>query len=211
VYDYLWVGENVKNADGLREAAKNHLPYVVPCIDGRMVKVGSENEPYLHSIPYMQFPLLLAGRVFTGERAVIPIPRLPNVKPSSTYEAAWKYYQAHPNGPYLYGGWDSIPPNPEPQPTHARWLKQYLPLVEEGTWAFLEIADSDLFARPLPADCVASAFVNRHWYVVLANYSQSPQTIETADAYVAPDDPKSAAAKQWQLPQRSLRILRRVI
>ena len=34
VYDYLWVGENVDNADGLREAVKNHAPYVVPCIHG---------------------------------------------------------------------------------------------------------------------------------------------------------------------------------
>ena len=32
-YDYLWVGEGVGNADGLREASKDHPPYVVPCID----------------------------------------------------------------------------------------------------------------------------------------------------------------------------------
>ncbi len=48
------------------------------------------------------------------------------------------------------------------------------PNVWGGTWAFLEIGDSDLFAKPLPTDCVASAFANRELYVVLANYSQLP-------------------------------------
>ncbi|HUT95335.1 MAG TPA: hypothetical protein VMY37_38125, partial [Thermoguttaceae bacterium] len=208
VYDYLWVGENVKNADGLREATKNHTPYVVPCIQGTAAKVEGENEHFLHSIPYMQFPLLQGGRPLTGERAVIPIPRLPGVQENGFYRKAWEYYQAHPNGPYLYGGWDPIPPNAEMRPAHARWLKQYLPLVEDGTWAYLEIADSDLFATPLPEDCVASAFANRHLHLVLANHGQSPQQVETADAYVPTDDLAAAPAKQWQLPKRSLRVLR---
>lgn len=29
-----------------------------------------------------------------------------------------------------------------------RWLKQYLPLAEEGIWAWLDICDSGLFAEP---------------------------------------------------------------
>ena len=208
VYDYLWVGENVKNADGLREATKNHTPYVVPCIQGTAAKVEGESEHFLHSIPYMQFPLLQGGRPLTGERAVIPIPRLPGAQENGFYRKAWEYYQAHPNGPYIYGGWDPIPPNAEMRPAHARWLKQYLPLVEQGTWAYLEIADSDLFATPLPKDCVASAFANRDLHLVLANYGQSPQQVETADAYVPTDDLAAAPAKQWQLPKRSLRVLR---
>jgi hypothetical protein len=209
VYDYLWVGENVENADGLREAVKNHAPYVVPCIQGSIAKVENEHEHFLHSIPYMQFPLLQGGRPLTGERGVIPIPRLPGVKENGFYEKAWEYYQAHPNGPYIYGGWDPIPPNPDMRPAHARWLKQYLSLTENGTWAFLEITDSDLFAQPLPNDCVASAFANRELHVVLANYGQSPQDIAMADLYVPVDDPTAAPTKQWELPKRSLKILRR--
>jgi hypothetical protein len=208
VYDYLWVGENVTNADGLRNATKVHSPYVVPCIQGTAAKLKEEDEHYLHSIPYMQFPILQAGRVVTGERSAIPIPRLPKVKGYGFYKAAWEYHQAHPNGPHIYGAWEPIPPNPEMRPTHARWLKRYLPLVEEGTWAYLEIADSDLFAKPLPKDCVASVFANRELHLVLANYGQSPQQIETADAFVPTDNPAAAPAKQWQLPKRSLRILR---
>lgn len=208
VYDYLWVGENVGNVDGLREATKNHTPYVVPCIQGTSAKVEGETEHFLHAIPYLQFPLLQGGRPLTGERAVIPIPRLPGVQEKAFYRKAWEYHQAHPNGPYIYGGWDPIPPNAGMRPAHARWLKQYLPLVEEGTWAYLEITDSDLFTTPLPKDCVASAFANRDLHLVLANYGQSSQQVETADAYVPTDDPAAAPAKRWQLPKRSLRILR---
>ena len=208
VYDYLWVGENVGNADSLRAATKNHAPYVVPCIQGTSAKVEGENEHFLHSIPYMQFPLLQGGRPLTGERAVIPIPRSPGVQENGFYRKAWDYYQAHPKGPYIYGGWDPIPPNANMRPTHARWLKQYMPLVENGTWAYLEITESDLFAKPLASDCVASAFANRDLYLVLANYGQSSQQVETSDAYVPVDDLAAAPARQWQLPKRSLRILR---
>ncbi|MBM3858239.1 MAG: hypothetical protein FJ395_01165 [Verrucomicrobia bacterium] len=208
VYDYLWVGEGVANADGLRETTKNHTPYVVPCIQGTAAKVEDTNDHFLHSIPYMQFPLLQGGRPLTGERAVIPIPRLPGVPPEELYLKAWEYHQKHPNGPYIYGGWDPIPPDTEMRPAHARWLKQYLPLVEEGTWAYLEITDSDLFATPLPKDCVASVFANRDLFLVLANYGHSTQQIEMTDACVPTDDSAATPAKRWQLPKRSLRILR---
>jgi hypothetical protein len=211
VYDYLWVGEGVGNADRLREAVKNHPPYVVPCIDLTFAKVEDKDEPYLHALPYMQFPVLQAGRPFTGERGMIP-----GVKYASDRDfwvercrTAWKHYQAHPDGPHTYGGWDAVPARPDTRPTHARWLKQYLPLVAEGTCAWLEIGSSSLFAQPFPKDVVASAFANRDLYLVLANYGRSPTEVGTADAYVPADASSAAAAKRWPLSPRSLRILRR--
>ena len=210
VYDYLWVGEGVGNADGLRLATRNHPPYVVPCIDMTFAKVETADEPFLQAIPYMQFPVLQAGRPFTGERGMIP-----GVKyaPGRDFwvercRAAWKYYQAHPNGPYTYGGWDAVPERPESRPTHARWLKQYLPLTAEGTWAWLEIGESSLFARPPAKDVVASAFANRELHLVLANYGQAPAQIETTEAYVPVGQPSAAPSRQWSLGRRSLEILR---
>ncbi|WP_165234651.1 hypothetical protein [Aquisphaera insulae] len=188
---------------------KNHPPYLVPCIHGSIAKVEGPDEHFLHAIPYMQFPLLQAGRPLTGERGVIPIPRLPGVTENGFYTEAWKYYQAHPNGPYLHGGWDPIPPDPDSRPIHKRWLRQYQEIAADGTWAFLEISDSDLFATPLPADFVASAFANRDLYLVLANYGRSPQQVTTADAYVPIDEPTTPPSKHWPLPKRSLKILRR--
>ena len=157
VYDYLWVGEGVGNADGLRENVKNHGPYVVPCIDMTFATVENADEQYLHAIPYMQFPILHAGKPFTGERGMIPGVRYVSDNDfwMKRCREVWKYHQAHPDGPHVYSGWDAVPPRADTRPTHAKWLKQYRPLVEEGTWAYLEIGDSDLFAKPLPKDCVA--------------------------------------------------------
>ena len=211
VYDYLWVGEGVNNADGLRESVKNHSPYVVPCIDMSFAKVGSGDEQYLHAIPYLQFPLLHAGRPFTGERGMIPGVRYVSNDDfwMKRCRAVWKYYQAHPHGPHVYSSWDAVPPSAETRPTHAHWLKRYLPLVEEGTRAWLQIGESSLFARPLPAQVVASAFVNRQSYLVLANYGHTPSELETSAAYVPSDRPSAAATRRWNLPPRSLQILRR--
>ena len=211
VYDYLWVGEGVNNADGLREAVKNHPPYVVPCIDMTFAEVQNADEPYLHAVPYMQFPVLQAGRPFTGERALVPGVEY---APDPDFwmrrcREAWEHFRASPDGPYTYGGWDAVPERPETRPTHARLLKQYLPLVEEGTWAWLEIGQSSLFAGPLPGEVVASAFANRELYLVLANCGRTATEIETVDAYVPADNPSASPAKRWSLPQRSLHILRR--
>jgi len=72
VYDYLWVGEGIRKGDELRQITKDYPPYVVPCLDMSRATIDNEDELYLHTIPYLQFPYLLAGRPFTGERAMIP-------------------------------------------------------------------------------------------------------------------------------------------
>lgn len=211
VYDYLWVGEGARQGDQFREAVKSHAPYVVPCLDMSRATIGNEDELYLHAIPYLQFPLLLAGRPFTGERAVIPGINYPPEERcfwTRHCRAIWAYYQAHPEGPHSYGWWDSVPGRPEARPTHARWLKHYLPLVDDGTWAWLEIGQSDLFSDPLPQNVVASAFANRELHLVLANYGTTPAEVTTADAYRAVAGVASAGTR-WRLDPRSLCILRR--
>ena len=212
VYDYLWVGEGARQGDKFRQAVKGHLPYVVPCLDMSRATIGNEDELYLHAIPYMQFPVLLAGRPFTGERAMIPgIDYPPEERCFWTRHcrAIWKHHQANPDGPHTYGWWDSVPGRPQARPTHARWLAQYLPMVEEGTWAWLEIGDSDLVAGPLPEDVVVSAFANCELYLVLANYGTVGARIQTSGRYVPMSDPSAAPNNSWNLEPRSLRILRR--
>ena len=213
VYDYLAVGESVTGGDRLREAVKNHPPYIVPCLDMSRAKIEDEDELYLHAIPYMQFPWLLAGRPFTGERATIPGVEYRPEKAcfwTRHNRAIWKHHQAHPDGPHSYGWWDSVPGRPEARPTHAQWLKRYLPMVEEGTWAWLEISQSDLFRGPLPAEVVASAFANRGLHLALANYGRGPAVVETGDDYRAITGEDHQPKRRWHLPARSLLILQRV-
>ncbi len=212
VYDYLWVGEGGRSGDRLREAVKTHPPYIVPCLDMSRATVENEDELYLHAVPYLQFPLLLAGRPFTGQRAMtagIKYPPEESCFWTRHCRAIWRYYQANPTGPYSYGWWDSVPGRPEARPTHARWLARYRALVEEGTWAWLEIGASNLFAGSLPQGVVASAFANRELYLVLANYGRTPTEVGTTDNYVRADARSDPPTKLWHLPARSLQILLR--
>jgi hypothetical protein len=84
-----------------------------------------------------------------------------------------------------------------------------MPLVEEGTWAWLEVRQSTLFSRPLPEQVVASVFANRQLHLVLANYGPAAVELETADHYTATTAAGAAPGRRWTLPKRSLTILRR--
>jgi hypothetical protein len=210
VYDYLWVGEYMNSADTLREAVKDFPPYVTQGLDMSTAHVAREDELYLHAIPYMQMPVLHAGRPFTGERAAIPGIKYSDDVHTRRLREIWKFYQAHPEGPHTYSWMDSCPGRPEARPTHARWLKRYLPMVEEGTLAYLEINDSNLFLSPLPKDVVASAFANRDLYLVLANYGQMPVEVATSASYVPIDATSAVPSNRWNLERRSLHILRRL-
>ncbi len=210
-YDYLWVGEGVRNADEMREKVKKHAPYLVPCLDMGFTTLEAAHEPYLHSIPYLQFPVTMGGRIFTGERGMIPGIEYKDDFWMKRCRDAWQQYQTDPSKLHTYSAWDEVPGSPETRATYARWLKRYQPLVEEGTWTWLEIGDSNLFTTPLPEGVVASAFANRQLHLVLANYHREAVSVETSDAYVLDENASSPAKKSWNIPARSLLILRRPV
>jgi len=83
-------------------------------------------------------------------------------------------------------------------------------MVEEGTYAWLEIADSDLFTGVLPRNLCASVFANRELYLVLANYEKNAVSIATKDAYVQVAGSSVEPKKEWNIPERSFLILRHV-
>lgn len=208
-YDYLWVGEGVREADALRQTVKNYSPYVVPCLDMGFTSLESADEPYLHSIPYLQFPVTMGGRIFTGERGMVPGIVYQDDFWLKRCRDAWKQYQLDPSKLYTYSAWDEVPGSPQTRVTYARWLAAYRPLVEEGTMAWLEIADSSLFSSPLENDVVASAFANRQFHLVVANYQRRQTRVVASDRYLSVMAPEAPAASEWTLPPRSLLILRR--
>ena len=213
IYDYLWVGEGVESSDSLRTSVKDYSPYVVPCLDMSRAKIASEDELYLQSVPYVQFPLLLAGKPFTGERGLVEgIHYVPEAEDFWTHHCheIWKYYQAHPDGPFSYGWWDSVPGRPEARTVHAKWLSKYQPMVEEGTWVWIEVKETGFVRGGLPNDVVASLFANRELHLVLANYGQKSVVIETAQGFRDADDQQGQVRKKWELAPRSLLILNRV-
>jgi hypothetical protein len=82
--------------------------------------------------------------------------------------------------------------------------------VEEGTRAYIEISESDLFSSALPPKVVASAFANLETYLVLANYSTMETRITTSHDYVPIAEPLASPHSDWKLSARSFLILRRV-
>jgi hypothetical protein len=210
IYDYLWVGESVRNIDLMREAVKDHLPYVVPCLDMSRARIDREDELYLSSIPYMQFPLLLAGKPFTGERGSVPGIKYPPAEKcfwTGHTRRIWKFYQEHPEGPHSYGWWDSCPGRPEAGPTYFRWLDLYRPMVEEGTRAYIDMAESNFFKSQIGQGVVASAFANRNLYLVLANFTDRPVRVETRASWRSRTASDPLLSTSWEIRPRSLELL----
>lgn len=163
IYDYLWVGEAANDIDFVRESTKNYTPYVSPQ-RLRNTSPGMENESFINSIPYMQFPIIGHGQ--SGAQ-------------SDKYTETFKY-----------------------------WFNFYRPMVEEGTWVWIDIGSSDLFQSSLPKNTVASLFVNREVFLVLANYSNKPFEVITSENYVSVINPKTQAQNNWNIGGRSLEILK---
>ncbi|RLS35886.1 MAG: hypothetical protein DWH79_00895 [Planctomycetota bacterium] len=204
-YDYLWVGEGVANADGLRETVKHHPPYVVPCLDMGFTSLESIDEPFLQSIPYLQFPVTFGGRIFTGQRGFIPGVAYNDDFWLKRCRDAKAQFDADKTKLHTYSAWDEVPGSPATRIRWGEWLARYLPLVEEGTWAWLEIGESGLFTAPLPEGVVASALANRGFHLVLANYNRAGMTVTTTDPYRNATD--AAPATTWTVFPRSLLIL----
>ncbi len=90
------------------------------------------------------------------------------------------------------------------------WFKLYRPMVEEGTWVWIDINSSALFQSTMPKNVVASLFVNRDAYLVIANYSKKAEDVVTTDNYVSITNPNTQSQTNWSVGGRSMQILKLV-
>ena len=120
-------------------------------------------------------------------------------------------HRENPAALHTYSAWDEVPGSPRTRERWGEWLARYRPLVEEGSRAWLDIRQSDLFAAPLPADVVASAFANRRFRLVLANYGRTPADVATSTPWLGepglPGAPTVPPATRFTIPPRSLLFL----
>lgn len=176
VYDYLWVGEAiVKQQPGI---GKEYPGYVVPCQDRHFYDGNTLEDYFAYTIPFLQFPLLKTGRPIQGKNT-----RLPNVTyyggdEWEFYEAVGAYMDEHPNGPYVYSLWSSIPDDPTEFDVWKQYFALYRPMVTENSLAYIELRDCAAIRSALPEAVYASMFVNEDTYLVVSNLTGAPYTLE---------------------------------
>jgi len=90
------------------------------------------------------------------------------------------------------------------------WFNLYRPMVEEGTWVWIDITSSDLFQSLLPRNSVVSLFINREVYLVVANYNNKSFDLKTTDNYISMTNPNIKTQNNWEIGGRSLEILKLV-
>lgn len=182
VYDYLWIGENIHEMNiGI---GKNFADYVIPCPDKEKLKNSDPEFYFAAVIPFMQFPLLTSrGRPLMGKRIEEDIPYYGNEDGKLGGEYAFnkkigEYMKAHPNGPYTYSLWSSVPDDVEDYPRWCKYLSLYRPMVTENSVAYIELRDCADILSPLTPNVYASMFVNEERYLVVSNFEDAPYTLK---------------------------------
>jgi len=188
VYDYLWIGENIHNVSfGI---GKDFGDYIVPCQDKEKMKLQDPEYYFASVIPFMQFPLLTSrGRPLMGKRIEEDIPYFGNEdgKLGNEYEFNKKigeFMKEHPNGPYTYSLWSSIPDDVEDYPRWCKYLALYRPMVEAGSIAYIELRACDDILSDIPGNVFASMFVNEKKYLVVSNFTGKDYELKLSDPWM---------------------------
>jgi len=208
VYDYLWIGEWVK--DLKIGVGKNYPDYLVPSPDFARNVAGSMESHFVKAIPFMQFPLLIRGRPYLGQQTQ---------QPHVTYYGdefegsdGWHmarvraYMKDHPNGPYVYSHWSSLGEDDKYYEIWKKYLKLYAPMVEEASVVYLEIRESEDILSELPEKVIASMFVNEEKYLVVSNLSDEAYALELRDTWI--DRESEAEGKSFTIQPGNALFLR---
>ena len=197
VYDYLWIGENIREMSvGI---GKSFADYVIPCPDKEKLKTQDPELYYAAVIPFLQFPLLTSrGRPLMGKRIEEDIPYYGNengMGPEYAFnKKIGEYMKAHPDGPYTYSLWSSIPDDVEDYPRWCKYLALYRPMVSENTLAFIELRECADILSPLPEKVYASMFVNESRYLVVSNFTGADYTLKLSTPWINRQSDESANA-----------------
>jgi hypothetical protein len=207
-WDYLYVGEGIKDTNQMRRTVRGLPPFVFYIPDWRVVPFEDQRKVYALSIPYLQFPVLYHGRPITGK--MYTGDKLPYRAGSSA--VAWphliaEHYRNHPDDPPVLSPWDSIPGNPRTIENYFRYFDIYKLMTKPGSHVFIDIRDQSLLISPVWPDLVLSAYVNDEFFLVAANFLSETNTLVFKDCWT--DTETGKKSREWTLAPFKMRLLRR--
>lgn len=203
VYDYLWIGEGVKDKNvGI---CKDYQPYLVPCQHMDFAGDCSQDDYYARVIPFLQFPLLKTGRPLTG--ASICEPDIDYCRDGKDGEYGFfarirEYMKKNPKGPYVYSLWSSIPDDPSEYAKWSKYLELYKPMVTQNSVVYIELRESAAICSQIPNDVYISMFVNEKLYLVASNLTEEEYTLVLRDEWTDRQNGtfgRSFPMKPWEI------------
>ena len=209
IYDYLWIGEAVKNDADLRKAAA-YEPYVIVAPDYKRLDVQRYDRLLAQSLPFLQFLIRYDGRPVTGEER-ISVPGIEYIQKGerSFFKDVSQYNKSHPNGPYVYSEWSSIPDDPMQRKKWEDYLTLYKPMVTENSICYLDIHESLLTKEPIPEDVHMSLFINEEKYICISNTGDCIQRVVMSDAWL--DRGSNERVQEITLMPNDIKFLKHLI
>ncbi len=176
VYDYLWVGEAITEQQA--GIGKEYPCYVVPCQDRHFNADHTLEDYFAYTIPFLQFPLLKTGRPILGNNTDLPHVTYYDGDEREFFRNVNRYMKDHPDGPYVYSLWSSIPDDPSEFEVWSRFFALYHPMVAENSLAYIELRDCEAILSPLPEQVYASMFVNEETYLAVSNLTDESYSLK---------------------------------
>lgn len=177
VYDYLWVGEAISDTESLIKTTQFD-PYVIVAPDYKQLNVSNSDKLFAMTLPFLQFLLRPDGRPITGiERISVPGIKYVEDGEKEFFANVAEYNRTHPDGPYVYSEWSSIPDNPEERKKWAEYLKLYKPMVKENGICYIDIKESSLLKIKSSPNIHISLFINEQKYICMSNLGNKEETV----------------------------------
>lgn len=182
-YDYLWVGENVKDLSDLTKTAK-YDPYVVPCPDFKDMDMKDYERVFAHFLPLMQFPLRADGRPFNMyDKMNEPGVAYTKYPADHPFQRQADFAKAHPNGPYMYSEWSSMPENEAYREKWFDYLAIYRKMAKEDSLCHVDIKESTLFAGKVPENVYMTLYTSEEQFLCIANCSDRKEELVLNDSW----------------------------
>lgn len=210
VYDYLWVGEGVRDVKEVISRCRGAEQYIVPAFDRRTSILDDLDLAYSCTLPFVQFPILYHGRPITQYGEVEGVTYYKSVEfdgeGNDFFERAVEHYEK--TGEATYSEWSSIPDDPQELERATRYLKLYKPMVTDESVVRIEIREADFIKSEIPEDVYISLFTNEEQYLLVSNITDADYELELKGEWVNRET--NECSTKFIVPKNKMLFLKQV-